>query len=141
MMGFDSSLFDHPDDWDMIRTALAEDRIILTRDTQVMKRRIITTGKVRALFITDDDPEKQIQQVIDSLELDCDMHPFTLCLECNQPLTPRLPDEVKDRVPPYVFQTQHEYVECLCCHRIYWRGTHWQGMRQQLARLKNNEDK
>jgi hypothetical protein len=40
----------------------------------------------------------------------------------------RTKEEVRDRVPPYVFQTQREYVECPACHRIYWKGTHWQAM-------------
>jgi len=132
MMGYDTLLFDRPDDWDLIRIALAENRTVLTRDTQLMKRRVIVSGQVQALFIKDDDPEKQIRQVITSLKLDCNHKPFSLCLECNRPLESRLPDEVKNRIPPYVFKTQTLYVECPSCHRIYWRGTHWQAMQKQL---------
>jgi len=42
---------------------------------------------------------------------------------------------VKDRVPPYVFKTQQQYMECPRCHRIYWRGTHWTAMTDRLKRL------
>jgi uncharacterized protein with PIN domain len=26
-------------------------------------------------------------------------------------------------------------MECPACHRIYWRGTHWQAMTQKLREL------
>ena len=47
----------------------------------------------------------------------------------------RTKDEVKERVPPYVFKTQNQYVECPLCHRIYWRGTHWAAMTRRLNQL------
>jgi uncharacterized protein with PIN domain len=73
--------------------------------------------------------------VIDTLHIDFQSRPFTVCLECNNPLEERSREEVKERVPPYVFQTQQQYMECPVCHRIYWRGTHWQAMLRKLERL------
>jgi uncharacterized protein with PIN domain len=35
-------------------------------------------------------------------------------------------------VPPYVFKTQEQFVECPACHRIFWKGTHWQAMTRKL---------
>jgi len=136
IMGYDTLLFTGDDDWHMIVIALKEDRIIITRDTQIMKRRVVTSGRLKAIFITSDEPEQQIQQVIENLKLDCQLRPFTICLECNQPLLERSKQEVADRVPPYVLQTQSEYVECPACHRIYWKGTHWQAMTRKLQRFK-----
>ncbi len=132
MLGFDATFFDQPDDWEMVRTAIRENRVILTRDTNVMKLRVVTTGKIKALLIAGDDPEAQMHQVVKRMNLENETMPFTLCIEDNEQLVPRLPDEVKDRVPPYVYKTQREYVECPSCHRIYWKGTHWQAMKQQL---------
>ncbi|MFC1952037.1 Mut7-C RNAse domain-containing protein [Chloroflexota bacterium] len=40
----------------------------------------------------------------------------------------------EERVPPYVFQTQSQYMECPACHRIYWRGTRWQAMTEKLEK-------
>lgn len=128
MMGYDTLFFNGPDDSNMIATALTERRVILTRDAEIMKRRVVTSGKLKAIHIKSERPEQQIRQVVKTLNLDHDFIPFTLCLECNQPLVMRTKEEVRDRVPPYVFQTQREYVECPACHRIYWKGTHWQAM-------------
>lgn len=132
MMGYDTLFFDGPDDTQMVRIAFTEGRIIITKDTQLMERRIITSGRLQAVLITDDDPECQVRQVIEQLKLDCNFNPFSLCLECNRPLEPRAAEDIKDRVPPYVFKTQSRYVECPDCHRIYWPGTHWQAMVEKL---------
>jgi len=136
MMGYDSLLFTGDDDWHMIVTALREERTVITKDTQIMKRGVITSGRLKAILITSDKPELQMQQVIASINLDCEFRPFTLCLECNQPLVERSKQEVKDLVPPYVFQTQNQYVQCPACHRIFWKGTHWQAMTEKLQRFK-----
>ena len=138
MMGYDTSYFDGADDSNMIRQALVEDRTILTKDGEIMKRRVVTIGRIRAILITSDVPEEQMQQVIEALKLDCYYRPFTLCLECNEPLAERSVEQVKDRVPPYVFKTQEQYMECPACHRIYWRGTHWAAM---MRRLKHFAEK
>jgi len=135
LMGYDALFFDGSNDSQLIATALAEGRVILTRDTQIMKRGIVTSGRLKAILIEGDKPELQICQVIESLNLDCQFRPFTICLECNQALLERSKQQVKDRVPPYVFQTQNQYMECPNCHRIYWRGTHWQAMTKKLEKL------
>ena len=128
MIGYDTLLFSSSDDWEMVTTALVEGRVILTRDTQIMKRGVVTSGRLKAVLIQSEKPEQQMRQVIEALNLDCQSRLFTICLECNQTLEKRSKQEVQARVPPYVFKTQNQYMECPSCHRIYWRGTHWQAM-------------
>jgi len=135
IMGYDTVFFVGSNDSHMVAKALAESRVILTRDTEIMKRRLVTSGQLRTILINGDEPEPQMRQVIDTLNLDCQFRPFTLCLECNQPLVEKNKDQVKGQVPPYVFQTQSQYMECPACHRIYWRGTHWQAMTRKLKKL------
>lgn len=133
MMGYDAVFFNGSNDSHMVARALAEDRIILTRDTQIMKRKVITDGRVKAILIASDEPVVQIRQATQTLDLNYRFKPFSLCLECNRPLEERSKEQVKDRVPPYVFRTQKQYMECPECHRIYWRGTHWEAMTRELA--------
>jgi len=138
MMGYDSLFFNGNDDSDMVRQALADYRIILTRDSGIMKRRVVNNGRLRAVLIKSEVPEQQMRQVINTLKLDCQFRPFTLCLECNEPLVERKQEEVRDRVPPYVFKTQRQYMECPACRRIYWRGTHWKAMMRKMERLEES---
>lgn len=140
MMGYDSLFFNGDDDSQMVRQALAEGRMILTRDSGIMKRRVVNNGRLKALLIESEEPERQMQQVMTSLALMKNLRPFTLCLECNHPLVERSHEEVKGRVPPHVYKTQTQYMECPACHRIYWRGTHWEAMTRKLEKLaKTNE--
>ena len=138
MIGYDTLFFGGGDDSEMVTVALAEGRVILTRDTQIMKRRVVTNGRLKAVLIKSDEPEQQKQQLIEALNLDCRLKVFTLCLECNQPLEERSREQVKDLVPPYVFRTQSQYMECPACHRIYWRGTHWQAMTNKLDKFNRD---
>ena len=120
----------------MIKTALNEDRVILTKDSQFIRRRLVTSGRLKAIHIKQDDPKIQVQEVVQALNLNYHFKPFSLCLECNQELIAREKEEVEKRVPTHVFKTQTQYTECLTCHRIYWRGTHWQAMVKKLQELQ-----
>lgn len=140
MIGFDALLFVGADDAELVAVALAEKRILLTRDRRIMKRRAIGGGHVRAILIESDHFNAQVQQIISTLRLDkSSVRPFTTCLECNEPLEVRVKEAVKDRVPPYVYQTQEYFAECPACHRLYWRGTHWQKMSREIDGILNLE--
>jgi uncharacterized protein with PIN domain len=134
MLGYDSVFFNGEDDSQMVRQALAESRILLTRDTGIMKRRAVNSGRLKAILFRSEEPEQQIQQLASALDIESHSHPFTICLECNRPLVDRKPAEVKDKVPPYVYITQTQYMECPLCRRIYWRGTHWKAMLNKLEK-------
>ncbi|RJO62575.1 MAG: hypothetical protein C4542_03060 [Dehalococcoidia bacterium] len=135
MLGFDTLFFDGRDDGEMVQLALEQGRIILTRNTRIMQRKLVTSGRLKAVLLVSDRPEEQVCHVIKSLRLKDSFCPFTLCIEDNHPLELRGKEEVKDRVPPYVFQTQAQYMECPHCKRIYWRGTHWQAMTGRIDKL------
>lgn len=132
MMGYDTRLFSGDNDSHMLKLAQEEGRVILTKDTQIMKRRLVNNGEVKTLFIESDEPELQMQQVIATFGLDPQFKPFTICLECNQPLVAMDKARVKDLVPPFVFKTQSQYMMCPTCQRVYWQGTHWQAMTEKL---------
>ena len=135
MMGYDTLFFKSGDDSNMVAIALAQGRIILTRDGGIIQRRLVARGRLRAILIEGDRVEDQMKQVVNTLGLDIHFNPFSICLECNQPLVERSRQQVWDRVPPYVSQTQQQYMECPACGRIYWRGTHWQAMTEKLEKL------
>lgn len=133
MAGFDALLFRGADDAAMIARASSENRILLTRDRRIMKRRAITRGEVNALLVTSDQPEEQVRQVLADLRLAAKhFRPFTICLKCNNPLEERAKETIKERLPPYVFLTQEQFAECPACRRLYWQGTHWQAMHRTI---------
>ena len=136
LLGYDAEVLPGADDNRLIALALKESRVLLTRDTQIMLRRIVTTGKLKALLLQYDDPKQQLNQVVAAIGLNYNFGPFTRCLECNKPLVNRSKEEVRGLVPPYVFDTQVEFKQCSDCKRIYWRGTHWQNMNREMEHLQ-----
>jgi uncharacterized protein len=133
-LGYDASYHSRIGDAELVREAAAESRVLLTRDRDLTKRRVIQTGVVRAILIRDDEVTRQLRQVFAELGLEL-KEALTRCIECNSELEERVPATVADRVPPYVRRTQSRYSECPECGRIYWAGTHWQRMREVLAGL------
>ena len=123
------------DDSRIVRIALDEERVLLTKDSRMMERRVITTGRLKAVLIETDDVMNQVRQVFNAFSLNSKVKPFTLCIECNKSLLPRKRDEVKELVPPYVLRTQTHYMQCPDCQRVYWRGTHWERMSRELKTI------
>jgi uncharacterized protein with PIN domain len=133
--GFDTLFINDLDDNRLVRIALSEGRVLLTKDTQILKRRVAVTGRLKVLLIEGEEVKRQLRQVVKTFNLASEVKPFTLCLECNKPLVPREKAEVEGQVPPYVFQTQTQYMQCPECQRVYWRGTHWERMSRELERI------
>jgi uncharacterized protein with PIN domain len=136
LIGYDTVLLERKDDAQMIKIARAENRTILTKDAQFMKRRLVTDGTLKTLHTKQDEPEVQVQEVVESLSLDYHFKPFSRCLECNQALVARGREDVKDLIPARVFEAHNQYSQCPACHRVYWLGTHWQAMGKKLRDLQ-----
>ena len=128
MAGFDT-LYDNAfRDDDIVRIAIEDERIILTRDRELLKRRAVSSGcYIRAL-----QPAKQMKEVIVRFSLAKYARPFTLCLHCNLPLSPVDKAAVLDLLPPSVQEHQATFSRCACCKRVYWKGSHWQRMHAML---------
>jgi uncharacterized protein len=140
LIGYDTILLKQKDDAQMIKVALSENRVILTKDAQFMKRRLVTNGTLKTIQIKQDAPRLQVQELVKTLGLDYHFKPFSLCLECNRALVARGKEEVKNFVPARVFETQTQYTQCPACHRVYWPGTHWQAMGEELQGLQQGRD-
>ncbi len=136
LMGYDTTFFNGESDSAMVTMAIAEDRIIVTRDTHILQRRAVTRGRLKVILVQSDNPEEQIRELAASLKLDCRSRTFSLCLECNRPLVNVSKEQVKALVPPFVFKTQDEYRQCPACRRIYWKGTHWEDMVRKLEKIE-----
>lgn len=138
-LGYDTLFINPIEDDTLIKIACDQGRVILTKDTGILRRRVITSGEVRALAVRGDDWRKQLAQVIDDLQLAASPS-FTRCVECNTLLEPRSREEARSHVPPYVHRTQRTFLRCPSCGRYYWKGTHWQRMREGLAGLVSSRE-
>jgi uncharacterized protein with PIN domain len=120
--GYDTAYLADTDDFAVMRLARAEDRLVLTRDTELAQRQ-----GVRALFINSEVLEEQVRQVYSDLGPPPE-GAAARCPVCNRVLIQADRDTVASRVPPYVLRTQEQFTLCTECDRVYWQGTHWEKM-------------
>lgn len=130
MAGFDTLYSNELTDDTVEALALDENRTILTRDRELLKRRTITQG----CYVRATKPEEQFREVVARLDLSPLAKPFTLCLHCNAPLRAVPKAEVADRLPDAVRATHDAFSQCDRCGRIYWKGSHYQRMSALIAR-------
>jgi uncharacterized protein with PIN domain len=129
MAGFDTLYDNNFDDAEIEDIAGQQDRVVLTRDRELLKRRTITHGcYVHALKAA-----HQLREMVDRLDLATCMEPFTLCLHCNAPLRDVPKALVADQLPPSVRELHEQFVTCDMCHRVFWKGSHYKRMTALLA--------
>lgn len=119
----------------LIRHARRDGRIILTRDHRVVR----AASDLSVLFVASDDFREQLRQVILPCRVDPFAALFTRCTRCNTPVVAVLKAEMAGHVPPYVFSTQEHFARCARCQRIYWSGTHYDRVREQLRMMGYQE--
>jgi hypothetical protein len=132
VLGFDVWWSSDADDATLAHISLDEQRILLTRDRGLLKRRAITHG----LFVHSQDPEEQTLEVIRRLDLRQRLSPLTRCLHCNGKLTAVDKHEVVEKLEPLTRQYYEEFSRCTECGRIYWAGSHHARLVGLVERLR-----
>jgi uncharacterized protein len=124
MAGNDVLYINNIRDDEILKIAKSEERIVLTRDSLMLLRRPFTNNLIKSVFIKDDEIIKQLKQIKN--ELGIPLKPNLLrCLECNTELLKTQKENLKDKIPPYVYKTQKDFLHCPKCDKYYWRGTHY----------------
>ena len=130
MLGFDTLHENALSDEEIRRLAREEDRIVLTRDRELLKCADITRGA----FVRELKAEAQLREVAARYGLAQMARPFTRCLACNLVLAAADRREVLDRLPESVSRLHDSFVRCPGCLRVYWRGSHYARMQAALGR-------
>ena len=128
-LGFDTLYYPGITDNDIIKISREQKRIILTRDTRLIKRK----GIEAFALIKADDALHQLDEVIELFGLK-QFSPLSRCVSCNGRLS-EISDKrtIKDSVPEFVFLKSKFFQKCNDCGKIYWEGSH---PKEFYARLK-----
>ena len=106
-------------------------RILLTRDHGLLKRKSVTHG----CFVRADDPRRQAAEILSRFQLYNAVRPFHRCTRCNGLIGRVDKSEAAGRVPPRVALAYPEFSRCGDCGRIYWKGSHYDHMRNIIDDL------
>jgi uncharacterized protein len=134
-MGFDSLYRNNFSDDELASVSSVESRILLTRDRGLLKRNIVTHG----YCVRNNQPKRQLLEVLRRFELLKSIHPFERCVHCNSPLEIIEKKKIQDRLLPATRQHFDEFRICPVCHQIYWQGSHHQRIQQFIQRVTEGD--
>lgn len=135
LLGYDTVVYGSRAGRPMMRQAQSQARILLTRRRDMMERQF--SG--RLFLLPETGVGEQLLFVINKLSLEINQKKmYTLCLVCNETLHAVEKENVRDRVPQFVFENCSHFNQCRKCQKIYWRGTH---QRNALRFLEQNKIK
>lgn len=131
LLGFDTIYANDFQDIQLIQLALAEKRIILTRDIGLLKNKAVTHG----YWLRATDPKKQLLEVIKRFDLASLIKPFQRCLVCNGELLLVAKQAIEQHLAAKTKLYYQEFFQCNQCQKIYWQGSHYQHMLRLLEEV------
>lgn len=134
MTGFDTLYEKDYEDNKIINLSLAEKRIILTRDTGMLKQKKVTHGYwIRSVY-----PEVQLLEVINHFDLSTKINPLSRCIKCNGTIAGIPKEIVMDELQPLTKQYYNEFYSCFSCGKTYWKGSHYEKMQKFINDFRKN---
>jgi uncharacterized protein with PIN domain len=124
LLGFDTRYDNRFDDCTLVRLSVAQRRILLTRDVALLKHKALT----HAYFVRDAAPERQLREIVRTLDLAGKTKPFSRCMKCNGKLFRATRRSIASVVPATVLAETQRFARCADCLRVYWSGSHAQSL-------------
>jgi len=135
MLGFDTAYSREWKNAILIDLSLREKRIILTRNTGVLKHKRVTHG----YWLRHHEPLQQLREVLRALDLFGQVRAFTRCMDCNG-LSHRADKAlIQDQVDPGILQRFNEFNQCSDCGKIFWQGSHHQHMLSLISKIQQDK--
>ncbi len=136
LLGFDSLYRNDYSDPEIVKKAVNDERIILTRDQGLLKIKDVTHG----CWVRATDPENQVGEIIKRFDLHSQINPFTRCMLCNGILEEVEKDNILDNLPLKTVKYFNEFYKCLSCTKIYWKGSHYEKLKKMIEKWKRMRD-
>ncbi|MFP4114411.1 MAG: Mut7-C RNAse domain-containing protein [Spirochaetota bacterium] len=131
LLGFSATYEKDQADAALVALASREQRILLTRDREILKRSLVSRG----YYVRSSVPEEQAAEVVARFDLAAIARPFSRCTACGGALRPATSDEVEANVPPRSREAYDEFFVCARCGKAFWRGSHWEELRSKIERI------
>ncbi len=131
MLGFDVLHSVPSPDPELAAISSREDRVLLTRDVGLLKRKEVRRG----YFVRATDPRAQLTEVVKRFCLLDSIAPFTRCFPCNTLLQPVDKAEIAHQLPERIADLHQDFMRCPTCGRPYWKGSHYDRMQRLIERI------
>jgi len=130
-----SSTVEESNDDLLIRLALKNKAILLTRDCELAQK---ASNYVKCALVPDVTLEHQVAFVVKTFHLNIKCTRTSgKCPACGSPIKRAPKTSIRERVFPRVYACNERFWQCTNhdCEAVYWRGTHWAKMVETAARI------
>lgn len=124
LLGFDALYRNDYTDTQLAELSHQEQRVLLTRDRGLLKRRMVDFG----CCVRENDPKQQLISLLIRYQLAPEITPWQRCLRCNALLQPVAKAEILHRLQPKTQRYFEDFRRCEGCNQVYWRGSHYDHM-------------
>lgn len=121
------------DDFELLQKAKELSATVLTTDSLLMERRVVRDRVIPALWLP---PTLSIPEALAFV-----FHEFGLkkrqprCMNCGGELRRESKEALAQRIPPKTFKWLDDYFVCSRCGKLFWRGTHWHKIENELQKI------
>lgn len=136
MLGFDTYYRNNLQDDEIVKIALDENRIILTRDIGILKNGQVSHG----YWVRSQHSDKQLSEVIRRFDLRLHIQPFLRCISCNGLIESVVKSKIEHRLNDNTRAYFTEFYQCRSCGKVFWEGSHYENMKKFMDNLLQNKD-
>jgi len=133
LLGFDTLYRNDFQDNELAEISSAEERILLTRDRGLLKRKVVTRG----YLVRENDPKEQIQEIVRRFDLAQLAAPYSRCSLCNGMLSSVSKKTIEKDLEPLTKEHYRHFKQCPDCHQIYWKGSHFDQIEKFIRSILN----
>jgi len=136
VLGFDSEYFSDIDDYELLEKAKNENRTIISKDYDLIKR-----GKklgILSIYISKEDEIEQFKEIIQTghLEFNELSGNTARCTKCNFTTSEIQKSNLVHEIPQRVLEYYDKFWKCDRCSQIYWEGTHIKNLQEFFYKIK-----
>jgi len=118
LVGVDSAYANDAGDDELIEQANEQNRVLLTQDRGLLRRRSLWLGG----YVRGARPDQQLRDVLERFAPP--LAPWTICTACNGRLSAVRKADVEGLLQPGTRRTYDAFARCPACGQVYWRGAH-----------------
>jgi len=136
LFGFDTFYANaEMDDDELLEMAEKENRVLITRDKELIIR--AKKKNIQIVEMISIDLDEQLSVILKNVDVD-EKAVLSRCSLCDTILNEIKRDEVKNKVPEKVFRNNDRFWFCSKCDKIYWRGSHYDKIQSKINKIKKS---
>jgi uncharacterized protein with PIN domain len=127
LLGIDVAYRNDASDDELVAQTAAEQRVLLTQDRGLLRRRALVAGG----YVAGSHPDHQLADVLDRFAPT--LSPWSRCPACNGVLKPVAKRQIEHLLLEGTRRWYTQFSQCQACGRPYWRGSHTERLEAIVA--------